>query len=83
MHSGFTSLRSALTEEHQAHFPKHKVWARAQGDIERVMTSGRTALRATGDLSLRSTSMADAITPGRNAIRDVRREARSRVCGLL
>ncbi|CAN5436989.1 glutathione S-transferase family protein [soil metagenome] len=36
MHSGFTSLRSALPMNLKAHFPGHKVWARAEGDIERI-----------------------------------------------
>ena len=38
MHSGFTNLRSALPMNIKRTFPGHKVWARAQGDIERVMT---------------------------------------------
>jgi len=37
MHSGFTSLRSALPMNLKAHFPKYKVWSRAQTDIERVL----------------------------------------------
>ena len=34
MHSGFSSLRSALPMNLKAHFPGHKVWARAEADIE-------------------------------------------------
>lgn len=36
MHSGFTSLRSALPMNLRAHFPKFKVWSRAQSDIDRI-----------------------------------------------
>ncbi len=35
MHSGYTSLRSALPMNLKGHFPKFKVWSRAQADIER------------------------------------------------
>ena len=36
MHSGFSSLRSALPMNLKGDFPGHKVWARALGDIERI-----------------------------------------------
>ena len=36
MHSGFTSLRSALPMNLKGHFPGYKIWSRAQSDIERV-----------------------------------------------
>jgi glutathione S-transferase len=36
MHSGFTSLRAALPMNLKGRFPGHKVWARAEGDIERI-----------------------------------------------
>lgn len=36
MHSGFSSLRSALPMNLKARFPGHKVWARAEADIERI-----------------------------------------------
>ncbi len=36
MHSGFTSLRSALPINLRGHFSGFKVWSRAQSDIERV-----------------------------------------------
>ncbi len=36
MHSGFTSLRSSLPMNLRAHFPKFKVWSRAQNDIDRI-----------------------------------------------
>jgi glutathione S-transferase len=38
MHSGFSNLRSALPMNLKRVFPGHKVWVRAQGDIERIMT---------------------------------------------
>ncbi len=37
MHSGFTSLRSALPMNLKGSFPGYKVWSRAQTDIERVI----------------------------------------------
>ena len=36
MHSGFSSLRSALPMNLKGHFKNFKVWARAQADIERI-----------------------------------------------
>ena len=36
MHSGFASLRSALPMNLKGDFPGHKVWARAEADIERI-----------------------------------------------
>lgn len=45
MHSGFTSLRSALPMNLKAHFPNYKVWNRAQADIERVLQIWRECLR--------------------------------------
>ncbi|MGE0799171.1 MAG: glutathione S-transferase family protein [Lautropia sp.] len=36
MHSGFASLRAALPMNLKAHLPEHRVWARAQGDIDRI-----------------------------------------------
>jgi len=36
MHSGFSSLRSALPMNLKARFPGFKVWARAQADIGRI-----------------------------------------------
>jgi glutathione S-transferase len=44
MHAGFASLRSALPMNLRAHFPKYKVWARAQGDIERITEIWRECL---------------------------------------
>ncbi len=37
MHSGFASLRGALPMNIKGHFPKFKVWSRAQADIERIV----------------------------------------------
>ena len=45
MHSGFTSLRSALPMNLRGHFPGYKVWSRAQADIDQpannVVIDGR------------------------------------------
>ena len=48
MHSGFSSLRSALPMNLKAHFPGHKVWARAVGDIDRIAVIWRECLRDYG-----------------------------------
>lgn len=48
MHSGFASLRSALPMNLKAHFPGFKVWARAQSDIERIVTIWRECLSEYG-----------------------------------
>jgi glutathione S-transferase len=48
MHSGFAALRSALPMNLKAHFPGFKVWARAQTDIERVVTIWRECLNEYG-----------------------------------
>ena len=37
MNSGFANLRSALPMNLKAHYPKHKVWAGAKPDIERIV----------------------------------------------
>ena len=37
MHSGFANLRASLPMNLKAHFPKHKVWAGAQPDIDRIV----------------------------------------------
>jgi glutathione S-transferase len=46
MHSGFSSLRSALPMNLKRSFPGHKIWARAAADIERVTTIWRECLAA-------------------------------------
>ena len=37
MHSGFASLRGSLPMNIKGHFPRYKVWSRAQADIDRVL----------------------------------------------
>ena len=62
MHSGFSSLRSALPMNLKARLPGHKVWSRAVGDIERVTTIWRECLATYGGPFLfGSRSMADAM----------------------
>jgi glutathione S-transferase len=62
MHSGFSSLRSALPMNLKRHFPNHKVWARAIGDIERITAIWRECLAAYGGPYLFGRrSMADAM----------------------
>jgi glutathione S-transferase len=48
MHSGFSSLRSALPMNLKRSFPGHKVWARALGDIERIAKIWRDCLATHG-----------------------------------
>jgi glutathione S-transferase len=48
MHSGFTSLRSALPMNLKGRFPNYKVWSRAMTDIERVMQIWRDCLATYG-----------------------------------
>jgi len=48
MHSGFSSLRSALPMNLKHVFPGHKVWARAVADIERVTTIWHDCLETYG-----------------------------------
>lgn len=48
MHSGFSSLRSALPMNLKGDFPKHKVWSRALGDIERISEIWRECLQRYG-----------------------------------
>jgi glutathione S-transferase len=48
MHSGFASLRSALPMNIKAHFPKFKVWSRAQADIDRVLAIWKDCLETYG-----------------------------------
>ena len=79
MHSGFASLRSALPMNLKAHFPGFKVWARAQTDIERITTIWHECLAQYGGPYLfgeRDCGGRDVRT-GRDALRDLRREARS------
>ena len=48
MHSGFAALRSSLPMNLRAHFPKFKVWSRAQADIDRICAIWRECLDAYG-----------------------------------
>ena len=48
MHSGFSSLRSALPMNLKGNFPGYKVWARAEGDIERITAIWRECITQYG-----------------------------------
>ena len=48
MHSGFVSLRSALPMNLKGHFPKFKVWSKAQADIDRITEIWRDCLSTYG-----------------------------------
>jgi glutathione S-transferase len=62
MHSGFACLRGALPMNLKRRFPGHKVWARAQGDIERITTIWRECLaRYGGPYLFGKRTMADAM----------------------
>jgi glutathione S-transferase len=63
MHSGFTSLRSALPMNLKGHFPNFKVWSRAITDIERVLQIWKECLKTYKGPFLfgASRSMADAM----------------------
>jgi glutathione S-transferase len=62
MHSGFSSLRSALPMNLKARFPGHKIWARAVADIERITAIWRECLTTYGGPYLfGKRSMADAM----------------------
>jgi glutathione S-transferase len=37
MHSGFSALRSSLPMNIKGHFPKFKLWSRAQADVDRIV----------------------------------------------
>ncbi len=63
MHSGFTSLRSALPMNIKARFPGFKVWSRAQADIARVQQIWKECLATYGGPYLfgKQPGMADAM----------------------
>jgi glutathione S-transferase len=62
MHSGFVSLRQALPMNIKGHFPKFKIWSKAQADIERIAVLWRECLDAYGGPFLfGELSMADAM----------------------
>ncbi len=48
MHSGFDNLRKALPMNIRAHFPGFRVWSRAQGDIDRIVSIWNECLTAYG-----------------------------------
>ena len=48
MHSGFANLRAALPMNLKAHFPRFKVWAGAQADIDRILAIWRDCLQTYG-----------------------------------
>ena len=48
MHSGFVSLRQALPMNIKAHFPRFKIWSKAQADIERIVAIWRECLADSG-----------------------------------
>jgi glutathione S-transferase len=48
MHSGFASLRASLPMNIKAHFPKFKVWSRAQADIDRIVAIWQECLSTYG-----------------------------------
>lgn len=48
MHSGFSSLRSALPMNLKGRFPGFKVWSRARADIERVLDIWEQCLASHG-----------------------------------
>ncbi len=48
MHSGFSSLRAALPMNLKGDFPGYKVWAKAEGDIERITTIWRNCIAQYG-----------------------------------
>lgn len=62
MHSGFSNLRSALPMNLKARYPKFKVWAGAQADIDRVTAVWRDCLdKYKGPFLFGAPSMADAM----------------------
>ena len=63
MNSGFANLRSALPMNLKGHFPRHKIWAGAKPDIERIIEIWSDCLAAYGGPFLfgRKRSAADAI----------------------
>ncbi|HEX2887276.1 glutathione S-transferase family protein [Vineibacter terrae] len=62
MHSGFSNLRSALPMNLKAHYPGFKIWAGAQGDIDRITTVWRDCLaRYAGPYLFGTLTMADAM----------------------
>jgi glutathione S-transferase len=48
MHSGFTNLRSALPMNLKAHYPRFRLWAGVQSDIDRIVSIWRECLASSG-----------------------------------
>lgn len=63
MHSGFSSLRSALPMNLKGDFPGYKVWSKARDDIERITAIWRDCLARYGGPFLfgKKRGMADAM----------------------
>src|SRR5437763_15667290 len=62
MHSGFTSMRQAMPMNIKGHFPRFKVWSKAQADIERIKTIWSECLaRYHGPFLFGQASLADAM----------------------
>jgi glutathione S-transferase len=62
MHSGFVSLRQALPMNIKAHFPRFKIWSKAEADIERIVSIWRECLKDSGGPFLfGDISLADAM----------------------
>jgi glutathione S-transferase len=63
MHSGFASLRSSLPMNLRGHFPKFKIWSRAQTDIDAITAIWRDCINIYGGPFLfgKHRTMADAM----------------------
>jgi glutathione S-transferase len=63
MHSGFSALRSSLPMNLRNHFPKFKIWSRAQSDIDRICLIWRDCIETYGGPFLfgKQRTMADAM----------------------
>ncbi len=48
MHSGFSAMRSSLPMNLRAHFPKFKIWSRAQADIDRITAIWKECIESYG-----------------------------------
>jgi glutathione S-transferase len=46
MHSGFSALRSSLPMNIKGHFPKFRLWSRAQADVDRIVAIWTECLQA-------------------------------------
>jgi glutathione S-transferase len=81
MHSGFVSLRQALPMNIKGHFPKFKIWSKANADIERILFLWRECLGAYGgpflfgDLTLADAMYAPVVSRFRTY--DVRLDAKT------